>query len=162
MSNFLKITRKDMVKKFEKGSTVTCSKCHHKSHKSNNCPQPKKKLSDEKNKKKLTIKSSLIYTKPNQRNKSPSTSYVIKKDKWQGGCSQSWEARKELKSLHLGAQGCHHQHEGPQMVWVPKDTWSPRIGFGGFGGLAYKMMRRFKPKKLSSQLGHLVPKSPIR
>ena len=60
----------DMVKKFEKGSTVTCSKCHHKGHKSNNCSQPKKKPSDEKNEKKLTIKSSLIYTKPNRKNKS--------------------------------------------------------------------------------------------
>ena len=71
--------RDDMVKKLEKGSTVTCSKCHHKGHKSNKCPQPKKKFSDEKNKKKLTIKSSLIYIKPNQKNKSHSTSYVIKK-----------------------------------------------------------------------------------
>ena len=44
--------REDMVKKFKKGSTVTCSKCHHKGHKSNKCPQPRKKLSDEKNKKK--------------------------------------------------------------------------------------------------------------
>ena len=42
-------------------------------------PSTRKKLSDEKNKKKLTIKSSLIYTKPNRRNKSHSTSYVIKK-----------------------------------------------------------------------------------
>ena len=42
----------DMVKKLEKGSIVTCSKCHHKSHKSNKCSQPKKKLSDEKKKKK--------------------------------------------------------------------------------------------------------------
>ena len=71
--------REDMVKKLEKGSTVTCSKCHKEGHKSNKYPQPRKKLPDEKNKKKLTIKSSLIYTKPNQRNKSPSTSYVIKK-----------------------------------------------------------------------------------
>ena len=65
--------REDMVKKLEKGSTLTSSKCH----KSNKCPQPRKKLPDEKNKKKLTIKSSLIYTKPNRRNKSISTSYVI-------------------------------------------------------------------------------------
>ena len=71
--------RDDMVKKIEKGSTVTRSKCHHKGHKSNKCSQPKKKLSDEKNKKKLTIKSSLIYTKPNRRNKSNSTAYMIKK-----------------------------------------------------------------------------------
>ena len=52
--------REDMVKKLEKGSTMTCSKCHKEGHKSNKCPQPRKKLSDEKNKKKLTIKSSLI------------------------------------------------------------------------------------------------------
>ena len=71
--------RDDMVKKVEKRSIVTCLKCHQEGHKSNNCPQPKKKLSDEKNKKKLTIKSSLIYTKPNRRNKSHNTSYVIKK-----------------------------------------------------------------------------------
>ena len=50
--------REDMVKKLEKGSTVTCSKCHHKGYKSNKCSQPRKNLSDEKNKKKLTIKSS--------------------------------------------------------------------------------------------------------
>ena len=71
--------RENMVKKLEKGSIVTCSKCHKEGHKSNKCPQPRKKLSDEKNKKKLTIKSSLIYTKPNRRNKSNSTTYVIKK-----------------------------------------------------------------------------------
>ena len=71
--------REDMVKKLEKGFTVTCSKCHKVGHKSNMCPQPRKKLPDEKIKKKLTIKSSLIYTKPNRRNKSNSTSYVIKK-----------------------------------------------------------------------------------
>ena len=71
--------REDMVKKLEKWSTVTCSKCHQRGYKSNKCPQPRNELSDEKNKKKLTIKSSLIYTKPNRRNKSNSTSYVIKK-----------------------------------------------------------------------------------
>ena len=52
--------REDMVNKLEKGSTVTCLKCHKEGHKSNKCPQPRKKLPDEKNKKKLTIKSSLI------------------------------------------------------------------------------------------------------
>ena len=35
----------DMVKKLEKGSTVTCSKCHKEGHKSNKCPQPRKKAS---------------------------------------------------------------------------------------------------------------------
>ena len=58
---------------------MTCFKCHQEGHKSNKCSQPKKKLSDEKNKKKIIIKSSLIYTKPNWRNKSNSTFYVIKK-----------------------------------------------------------------------------------
>ena len=71
--------RENMVKKLEKGSTVTCSKCHKEGHKSNKCPQPRKKLSDEKNKKKLTIKSSLIYAKPNRRNKSNSSTYIINK-----------------------------------------------------------------------------------
>ena len=52
--------REDMMKKLEKGSTMTCSKCNKKGHKSNMFSQPMKKLSDEKNKKKLTIKSSLI------------------------------------------------------------------------------------------------------
>ena len=80
--------REDMVKKLEKESTVACSKCHKEGHESNKCPQQRKKFPDEKNKKKLTIKSSLIYTKPNRRNKSNNTSYVIKKDQWQGGCSQ--------------------------------------------------------------------------
>ena len=68
-----------MVKKLEKGSTVTCSKCHKEGHKSNKCPQPRKELPDDKNKNKLTIKSSLIYTKSNRRNKGNSISYVIKK-----------------------------------------------------------------------------------
>ena len=30
--------REDMVKKLEKGSTVTCFKCHQEDHKSNKCP----------------------------------------------------------------------------------------------------------------------------
>ena len=34
--------REDIVKKLEKGSTVTCSKCHKEGHKSNKCPQPRK------------------------------------------------------------------------------------------------------------------------
>ena len=41
--------REDVVKKLEKGSTVTCFKCHQEGHKSNMCPQQKKKLLDEKN-----------------------------------------------------------------------------------------------------------------
>jgi hypothetical protein len=68
-----------MMKKLEKGATVTCFKCHQEGHKSYKCPQPKKMVLDEKNKKSFTIKSSLIYTKPNRRNKSKSTSYFINK-----------------------------------------------------------------------------------
>jgi len=78
--------RENMVKNLEKGTTMTCFKCHQEGHKSNKCFQLKEKLSDEKNKKKITIKSSLIYTKLNRKNKSKSTTYVIKKN--QGGCSQ--------------------------------------------------------------------------
>ena len=34
--------REDMVKRLEKGSTVTCSKCRKKGHKSNKCPQQRR------------------------------------------------------------------------------------------------------------------------
>jgi hypothetical protein len=52
--------RDPMVKKLEKGATVTCDK------------GAKKKLNP-------IIKSSLIYTKPNHKNKTKSNTYVIKK-----------------------------------------------------------------------------------
>ena len=114
--------REDMVKKFEKEFTVTCSKCHKEGHKFNKCPQPKKKFPDEKNKKKLTIKSSLIYTKPNWRNKSHSTSYMIKKKingkvvahkvgKQRSWNHSIWVPKDVITNL-----------KGPQMVWVPKET----------------------------------------
>ena len=93
-----------MVKKLEKGSTVTCSKCHQRGHKSNKCPQPRKELSDEKNKKKLTIKSSLIYTKPNRRN---STSYVIKK-----------KTNGKVAAHKIGKQERSWNHS----IWVLKDV----------------------------------------
>ena len=98
--------RENMVKKLEKGSAVTCSKCHKEGHKSNKCPQLRKKLSDEKNKKKLTIKSSLIYTKPNRRNKSNSTSYVIKK-----------KINGKVVAHKVGKQERSWNHS----IWVPKD-----------------------------------------
>ena len=115
--------REDMVNKFEKGSTVTCSKCHQKGHKSNKYTQPKKKLSDEKNKKKLTIKSSLIYTKTNRRHNSNSIAYIIKK-----------KANGKVVAHKVGKQERSWNHsiwvpknvitnmKGPQMVWVPKET----------------------------------------
>jgi hypothetical protein len=69
-----------MVKKLEKGATVTCYKCHGEGHKFYKCPQFVKKM-DKGVKKKLnpTIKSSLIYTKPNHKNKTKSNTYVIEK-----------------------------------------------------------------------------------
>jgi hypothetical protein len=72
--------RDPMVKKLEKGATVTCYKCHGEGHKFYKYPQFVKKM-DKGAKKKLkpTIKSSLIYTKPNRKNKTKSNTYVIKK-----------------------------------------------------------------------------------
>jgi hypothetical protein len=54
--------RDPMVKKLEKGATVTCYKCHVEGHKFYKCPQFVKKM-DNGAKKKFnpTIKSSLIY-----------------------------------------------------------------------------------------------------
>ena len=115
--------REDMVKKLEKGSTVTCSKCHKEGHKSNKCPQPRKKLSDEKNKKKLTIKSSLIDTKPNRRNKSNSTFYVITK-RINGKVVAHKIGKKERIWNHSiwVPKDIITNMKGSQMVWVPKET----------------------------------------
>ena len=99
--------REGMVNKLEKGSTVTCSMCHKEGHKSNKCPQPRKKLLDEKNKEKLKIKSSLIYTKSNRRNKSNSTSYVIKK-----------KTNGKVVAHKIGKQERSWNHS----IWVLKDV----------------------------------------
>ena len=98
-------------------------KSYKKGHKSNKCPQPKKKLPDEKNKKKLTIKSSLIYTKPNRRNKSNNTSYVIKK-KTNGKVVAHKVGKKEMSWNHSiwVPKDIITNMKVPQMVWVPKDT----------------------------------------
>ena len=95
--------REGMVKKLEKRSTVTYSKCHM----SNKCPQTRKKLPDEKNKKKLTIKSFLIYTKPNRRNKSNSIFYVIKK-----------KTNGKVVAHKFGKKKKSWNHS----IWVPKDV----------------------------------------
>jgi hypothetical protein len=73
--------RDPMVNKLEKGATFTCYKCHGEGHEFYKCPQFVKKT-DKGAKKKLkpTIKSSLIYTKPNRKNKTKSNTYVIKKN----------------------------------------------------------------------------------
>ena len=115
--------REDMVKKFEKESTVTCSKCHQKGHKSNKCSQLKKKLPDKKNKKKLTIKNSLIYTKPNRRNKNKNTSYVIKK-KTNDKVVAHKVGKKKMSWNHSiwVSKDIITNMKGPQIMWVPKET----------------------------------------
>jgi hypothetical protein len=131
-------SRDPMVKKLEKGATVTCYKCHGEGHKFYKCPQFVKKM-DKGAKKKLnpTIKSSLIYTKPNRKNKTKSNTYVIKKKangkvvahkvgmmKEKRGWNQPiWVPKEVIINM-----------KGPQMVWVPKVTRRPLVqGLGRFG-----------------------------
>jgi hypothetical protein len=118
--------RDPMVKKLEKGATVTCYKFHGEGHKFYKCPQFVKKMDKgAKNKLKPTIKSSLIYTKPNRKNNTKSNTYVIKKKangkvfahkvgkmKKERGCNQPiWVLKEVIVNM-----------KGPQMVWVPKAT----------------------------------------
>jgi hypothetical protein len=115
--------REDMVKKLEKGATVTCFKCHQEGHKSYKCPQPKNIVPDKKNKKSFTIKSSLIYTKPNRKNKNKSTSYVIKK-KNNGKVVAHKVGKKDWswnRSIWVPKE-VTSKMKGAQMVWVSKDT----------------------------------------
>jgi hypothetical protein len=79
----------------------------------------------EKKKLKPTINSSLIYTKPNRKNKAKSNTYVIKKKgtgkvvahkvgkmKEERGWNQPiWVPKEVITNM-----------KGPQMVWVPKAT----------------------------------------
>jgi hypothetical protein len=72
-----------------------------------------------------TIKSSLVYTKPNRKNKTKSNTYVIKKKangnvvahkvgkmKEERGWNQPiWVPKEVIINM-----------KGPQMVWVPKAT----------------------------------------
>jgi hypothetical protein len=72
-------------------------------HKFYKCPQFVKKM-DKGVKKKLnpSIKSSLIYTKPNHKNKTKSNTYVIKK-----------KANGKVVAHKVGKmKEDHHQHEG--------------------------------------------------
>jgi hypothetical protein len=111
-----------MVKKLEKGGTVTCYKCHGEGHKFYKCPQFVKKM-DKGAKKKLnpTIKSSLIYTKPNRKNKT----YVIKK-KANGKVGahkvgKMNEERRWNQPIWVAKEVITNM-KWPQMVWVPKAT----------------------------------------
>jgi hypothetical protein len=113
--------RHDMVKKLENRGTMTCFKCHQEGHKSYKCPQPKKMVPDEKNKKSFTIKSSLIYNKPNRRNKSKSTFYVIKK-KSKGKIVAKNVGKKDWswnRSIWVPKEVITNM-KGHQMVWVPR------------------------------------------
>jgi hypothetical protein len=87
-----------MVKKLEKGATVTCYKCHGEGHEFYKCPQFVKKI-DKGAKKKLNpiIKSSLIYTKPNRKKKTNGkvVAYKVGKMKEERGWNQPiWVPRK--------------------------------------------------------------------
>jgi hypothetical protein len=103
-----------MVKKPEKGGTVTCYKCHGEGHKFYKCPQFVKKMDKGEKKLKPIIKSSLIYTNPNRKNKTKSNTYVIKKKANGKVVVQKVGKMKEdhVGTNPLGAQGSHHQHEG--------------------------------------------------
>jgi hypothetical protein len=115
-----------MVKKLEKGATVTCYKCYGKGHKFYTCPQFVKKMDkDAKKKLKPTIKISHIYTKPNRKNKTKSNTYILKKKangkvvahkvrkmKEERGWNQPiWVSKEVIINM-----------KGPQMVWVSKAT----------------------------------------
>ena len=92
------------VKKLEKGSTVTCFKCHKEGHKSYQCKEEKAqqkssskgnnkgkgnmKAKDEQ-KKTPHLKASLVYTKPTYKNKQKSNHYILEKKK-KGNVVVSW------------------------------------------------------------------------
>jgi hypothetical protein len=118
--------RDHMVKKLEKGATVTCYKCHGEGHKFYKCSQFVKKMDKgEKKKLKPTIKSSLISTNPNRKNKTKSNTYVIKK-KANGkvvahNVGKMREERGWNQPIWVPKEVITNMKE-PQMVWVPKDT----------------------------------------
>jgi hypothetical protein len=118
--------RDPMVKKLEKGATMTCYKCHGEGHKFYKCPQFVKKM-DKGAKKKLNlnIKSSLIYTKPNRKNKTKSNSYVVKKKTNGKVVAHKVGKMKEERGWNQPISvpnGVITNMKGPQMVWVPKAT----------------------------------------
>jgi hypothetical protein len=115
-----------MVKKLEKGATVTCYKCHGEGHKFYKFPQFVKKM-DKGAKKKLnpTIKSYLIYTKPNRKNKTKSNTYVIKKKANGKVFAHKVGKMKEERGWNRPIwvpEEVMSNMKGPQMVWVPKAT----------------------------------------
>jgi hypothetical protein len=82
---------------------------------------------DKNAKKKLnpTIKSSLIYTKPNHKNKTKSNTYVIKKKANGKVFAHKVGKMKEERGWNqpiLVPKEVIINMKGPQMVWVPKAT----------------------------------------
>ena len=152
MSNLLKITVKTWWRSLRRGPLWLAPNAIKKATSQSKCPQPKKKLSDEKNKKKLIIKSSLIYTKPNRRNKSVSTIYMIKKKT--NGKMVAHKVGKQERSWNHSIwvpKDVITNMKGPQMVWVPKETWSPRSASGDLEAWLTRRWRiQAKEAKLTS------------
>jgi hypothetical protein len=72
-----------------------------------------------------TIKSSLIYTKPNHKNKIKSNIYIIKKKTNGKMVAHKVGKMKEKRGWNqpiLVPKEVIINMKGPQMVWVPKDT----------------------------------------
>jgi hypothetical protein len=82
---------------------------------------------DKGTKKKLnpTIKSSLIYTNPNRKNKTKSNTYVIKKKANGKVVAHKVEKMKEVRGWNQPIwvpKEVITNMKGPQMIWVPKAT----------------------------------------
>jgi hypothetical protein len=102
--------RYSMVKKLEKCATVTCYKCHGEGQKFYKCPQFVKKMDKGEKKLKPTINSSLIYTKPNRKNKIKSNTYIIKK-----------KASGKVVAHKVGKM--KEEWGWNQPIWVPKEVF---------------------------------------
>jgi hypothetical protein len=118
--------REPMVKKLEKGAIVTFYKCHGEGHKFYKCPQFVQKMDKgEKKKLKPTIKSPLIYTEPNRKNKTNSNTYVIKKKANGKVVAHKVEKMKEERGWNQPIwvpKEVIINMKGPQMVWILKAT----------------------------------------
>jgi hypothetical protein len=105
-----------MVKKLEKGATVTCYKCHGEGHKFYKCPQFVKKM-DTGGKEEVEPHHQepphLHQAQPQEQDQEQHLRHQ-EEGQWKGGCTQGWEDEggAGLEPTHLGSQGSHHQHEG--------------------------------------------------
>ena len=48
-------------------------------------------------------------------------------------------SKEGIGTTPFGCQGCHHKLEGASNGVGAKGDLKPKNGFGGFGGLAYKL-----------------------